>query len=85
MAAEPTTKTKPAVIAEAKPREAVARPAPKTRKRPVKEQQRADKMEQILDAAEYLFSVHGLYGVTLKDVAQKVGVHHTLLNYYFPD
>ncbi|MEH6664473.1 MAG: TetR/AcrR family transcriptional regulator [Brevundimonas sp.] len=42
-------------------------------------------MEQILDAAEYLFSVHGLYGVTLKDVAQKVGVHHTLLNYYFTD
>ena len=85
MAAEPRTKTKPAVIAEAKPREAVARPAAKPRKRPVKEQQRADKMEQILDAAEYLFSVHGLYGVTLKDVAQKVGVHHTLLNYYFTD
>ncbi|RYG08182.1 MAG: TetR/AcrR family transcriptional regulator [Caulobacteraceae bacterium] len=42
-------------------------------------------MEQILDAAEYLFSVHGLYGVTLKDVAQRVGVHHTLLNYYFTD
>jgi AcrR family transcriptional regulator len=85
MAAEPKTKTKPAAIAEAKPRDAVARPAAKPRKRPVKEQQRADKMEQILDAAEYLFSVHGLYGVTLKDVAQKVGVHHTLLNYYFTD
>ncbi|MDI1280687.1 TetR/AcrR family transcriptional regulator [Brevundimonas sp.] len=42
-------------------------------------------MEQILDAAEYLFSQHGLYGVTLKDVAQRVGVHHTLLNYYFTD
>lgn len=85
MAAEPKTKTKAGAVAEAKPREAVARPAPKPRKRPIKEQQRADKMEQILDAAEYLFSVHGLYGVTLKDVAQKVGVHHTLLNYYFTD
>nr|WP_213979024.1 TetR/AcrR family transcriptional regulator [Sphingomonas sp. dw_22] len=42
-------------------------------------------MEQILDAAEDLFSKHGLYGVTLKDVAKQVGVHHTLLNYYFAD
>jgi AcrR family transcriptional regulator len=42
-------------------------------------------MEQILDAAEDLFSQHGLYGVTLKDVAKQVGVHHTLLNYYFAD
>ena len=42
-------------------------------------------IEQILDAAEYLFSKHGLYGVTLKDVAKRVSVHHTLLNYYFKD
>jgi AcrR family transcriptional regulator len=42
-------------------------------------------MEQILDAAEHLFAKHGLYGVTLKDVAKRVGVHHTLLNYYFED
>lgn len=59
------------------------KPAP--RKRRSKVEQRAETMEQILDAAEYLFSVHGLYGVTLKDVAQRVGVHHTLLNYYFTD
>jgi len=26
-----------------------------------------------------------LYGVTLKDVAKRVGAHHTLLNYYFVD
>ena len=32
-----------------------------------------------------LFSKHGLYGVTLKDVAKRVGAHHTLLNYYFVD
>ena len=55
------------------------------RKRVSKEQQRAEMIEQILDAAEYLFSKHGLYGVTLKDVAKRVGVHHTLLNYYFND
>jgi AcrR family transcriptional regulator len=60
-------------------------PKVKTRRRPTKVQQRAEKMEQILDAAEYLFSKHGLYGVTLKDVAKRVGAHHTLLNYYFRD
>ena len=42
-------------------------------------------MEQILDAAEYLFSKHGLYGVTLRDVALKVGVHTSLMHYYFED
>ena len=57
----------------------------KARKRPSKAEQRAETMEAILDAAEGLFSKHGLYGVTLKDVAKEVGVHHTLLNYYFED
>jgi AcrR family transcriptional regulator len=57
----------------------------KKRRPPTKVQQRAEKMEQILDAAEHLFSKHGLYGVTLKDVAKRVKVHHTLLNYYFVD
>lgn len=85
MAVESTTKTRPSKPAGTAPRAPAARPSGTPRKRPVKEQQRADKMEQILDAAEYLFSVHGLYGVTLKDVAQRVGVHHTLLNYYFTD
>src|ERR1044071_89264 len=61
-------------------------PKAKARRRaPTKVQQRAEKMEQILDEAEYLFSKHGLYGVTLKDVAKRVGAHHTLLNYYFKD
>lgn len=50
-----------------------------------KAERRAETTEQILDAAEYLFSRHGLYGVTLKDVAKSVGVHHTLVNYYFDD
>jgi AcrR family transcriptional regulator len=57
----------------------------KTRRRSTKAEQRAESMEQILDAAEDLFSKHGFYGVTLKDVAKSVGVHHTLLNYYFED
>jgi AcrR family transcriptional regulator len=50
-----------------------------------KAQQRAESLEQILDAAEYLFSLHGLDGVTLRDVAERVGVHTTLLHYYFND
>lgn len=50
-----------------------------------KADQRAATMEQIFDAAEALFSRHGLYGVTLKDVAQKVGVHTSLMHYYFKD
>lgn len=38
-----------------------------------------------MDAAEFLFSKHGLYGVTLRDVALKVGVHTSLMHYYFED
>lgn len=55
------------------------------RKRQTKAEKRAATTEQILDVAEYLFSRHGLHGVTLKDVAERVGVHHTLLHYYFDD
>ncbi len=57
----------------------------KSPRRSKKAEQRAETIDQILDAAEYLFSRHGLHGVTLKDVAARVGVHHTLLNYYFED
>jgi AcrR family transcriptional regulator len=57
----------------------------KPRRSSTKTEQRAEMMEQILDTAEHLFSKHGLYGVTLKEVATRVGVHHTLLNYYFED
>lgn len=55
------------------------------RTRRTKAEQRAETLEQILDAAEFLFSKHGLNGVTLRDVAQRVGVHTTLLHYYFDD
>ena len=55
------------------------------RRNSAKAEQRAETIEQILDTAEYLFSKHGFYGVTLKDVANSVGVHHTLINYYFED
>lgn len=55
------------------------------RKPSTKAEQREEMIRQIVDAAEFLFSRHGLYGVTLKDVATHVGVHHTLINYYFAD
>ncbi|NYF30639.1 TetR/AcrR family transcriptional regulator [Sphingopyxis sp. JAI108] len=63
------------------------KPAKPTRhtRRPTKADQRAATMEQIYDAAEELFSKRGLYGVTLKEVAAKVGVHQSLLHYYFKD
>jgi len=54
-------------------------------RRPRRAEQRAETLELILDTAEELFSQHGLYGVTLKEVAKRIGVHHTLLNYYFAD
>ena len=58
-----------------------------TKKRPRRKraEQRAESIEQILDAAEYLFSRNGLHGVTLRDVAKRVDVHTTLVNYYFKD
>ena len=50
-----------------------------------KAEQRAESLEQLLDAAEELFSQHGLHGVTIKDIADKVGVHKSLVHYYFTD
>jgi AcrR family transcriptional regulator len=60
------------------------RPANKHKPR-TKAEQRAETLEQMLDAAEYLFAKHGLNGVTLRDVALKVGVHTSLMHYYFVD
>ena len=50
-----------------------------------KAERRAETTEQMLDAAEMLFSRRGFHGVALKDVSAEVGVHHTLVNYYFGD
>jgi AcrR family transcriptional regulator len=61
-------------------------PATGPKRRPTKKaDQRAATMEQIFDAAEALFAQRGLYGVTLKEVALQVGVHQSLLHYYFKD
>ncbi len=66
-------------------KEGMSETATVKRPRRTKAEQRAASLEQILDAAEYLFSKHGLYGVTLRDVAERVGIHTTLLHYYFKD
>ena len=39
--------------------------------------------EAILDAAEDLFSKHGFYGVTIREVAREAGVDTALVHYYF--
>jgi AcrR family transcriptional regulator len=67
------------------PPKKAAKPKPAKKPRRTKAEQRAETMERILDAAELLFSKHGLYGVTLRDVALKVGVHTSLMHYYFED
>lgn len=51
---------------------------PKTRARPA-----GDTRESILDAAEDLFSKHGFYGVTIREVAREAGVDTALVHYYF--
>lgn len=53
--------------------------------RRTKAQQRAEMLDQILDAAEYLFSLHGYHGVTIKDVAKQADTHTSLIHYYLAD
>lgn len=43
----------------------------------------ADTRDLILDAAEQLFSKHGFYGVTIREVAREAGVDTALVHYYF--
>jgi len=65
---------------------ALAKPAPAA-KRPRRENHKARvreaSIERILDAAEQLFAEFGYHGVTLKDVAARVGVSSTLIHYHF--
>src|SRR6202012_3516488 len=61
---------------------------PRTRRKTIpstKVAQSAETKRQLLDAAGLLFSKHGLYGVTLRDIAVKVGVDASLMHYYFKD
>jgi AcrR family transcriptional regulator len=44
---------------------------------------REESITRILDAAEQMFAEFGYHGVTLKDVAARVGVSSTLMHYHF--
>ncbi|MEH6790841.1 TetR/AcrR family transcriptional regulator [Parasphingorhabdus sp.] len=46
-------------------------------------EQRAATVKTILDTSEALFSQLGYFGVTIKDVADKMGIHPALIHYYF--
>ncbi len=58
-------------------------PAPKRGRRRKVEGSAGDARTVILDAAEELFSRHGLHGVSLRQVAARAGVDGALLHYYF--
>ncbi|MCK5748485.1 MAG: TetR/AcrR family transcriptional regulator [Oricola sp.] len=57
--------------------------APKREGRRTRAEQRAATVKQILDTSEDLFAQLGYFGVTLKDVADKMGIHPALIHYYF--
>ena len=63
----------------------VETPAPARRGRPPKARGEVvgATRDAILDAAEDLFSKHGFYGVTIREVAREAGVDTALVHYYF--
>lgn len=46
-------------------------------------EQRAATVKTILDTSEDLFAQLGYFGVTIKDVADRMGIHPALIHYYF--
>ncbi|WP_414902199.1 TetR/AcrR family transcriptional regulator [Sphingomonas flavalba] len=65
------------------PQDEAAPKPPRVRARNHKARVREASIERILDAAEQLFAEFGYHGVTLKDVAARVGVSSTLIHYHF--
>jgi AcrR family transcriptional regulator len=60
-----------------------SRPAESQERLTRKAQRSLATRERILDCAEELFSRHGLYGVTVRNVSQRAGVDTALIHYYF--
>ena len=56
--------------------------APRGEGRRTRAEQRAATEKLILDTAEDLFSQRGYFGVTIKDVADQMGIHPALIHYY---
>jgi AcrR family transcriptional regulator len=57
--------------------------APKLKGRRTRAEQRAATVKTILDTSEDLFAQLGYFGVTIKDVADRMGIHPALIHYYF--
>jgi len=57
--------------------------APKLKDGRTRKQQREETVSLILDTAEELFAQLGYFGVTIKDVADRMGIHPALIHYYF--
>ncbi|WP_366944667.1 TetR/AcrR family transcriptional regulator [Brevundimonas sp.] len=57
--------------------------APKVKGRRTRAEQRAASVKLILDTAEDLFSQRGYFGITIKDVADQMGIHPALIHYYY--
>lgn len=55
---------------------------PEKKVRRSRAEQRATTEKLILDTAEDLFSQRGYFGVTIKDVADAMGIHPALIHYY---
>ena len=75
----------PVVPATKRPRAAGATSDTGKRGRPKKTSTEGnpDTRESIMDSAEGLFSQHGFYGVTIREVAREAGVDTALVHYYF--
>jgi AcrR family transcriptional regulator len=56
---------------------------PKLEGRRTRAEQRATTVKTILDTSEDLFAQLGYFGVTIKDVADRMGIHPALIHYYF--
>jgi AcrR family transcriptional regulator len=75
-------------IVERRDKQRVARKRPLRRalldNKPTRRAQRSfTTSERILDAAEELFARHGIYGVTMREIAELANVDTALLHYYF--
>ena len=57
--------------------------AQKIEGRRTRAEQRAATVKLILDTSEELFAQLGYFGVTIKDVADRMGIHPALIHYYF--
>ncbi|WP_435657048.1 TetR/AcrR family transcriptional regulator [Brucella pituitosa] len=55
----------------------------KMKKKPGRPEGNTTSKEDILDAAEVIFSEFGFSGATLRHVAEKIGVTNALIGYYF--